>query len=76
MDQNPSRQLEKDMKTEKEIHCDDADGKPLAGSYTVIGDVITVTAANGRQLRTHLGRMPAEAMAKMLLRELTRLKPN
>jgi hypothetical protein len=62
------------MSEEKEIRCDDTTGNQLSGSYTVIGDVITVTAANGRQLRKHLGHTPAEAMAKMLLRELARQK--
>jgi hypothetical protein len=64
------------MSEEKEIRCDDTTGNQLSGSYTVIGDVITVTAANGRQLRTHLGNTPAEAAAKMLLRELARQKPD
>jgi hypothetical protein len=51
------------------------DGKELSGTYTIIGGVITVTAENGRQLRTQLGSAPAEAVAKILLRELARQKP-
>jgi hypothetical protein len=55
-----------------EVWCEDENGNQLSGSYTVIGSVITVTAANGRRLRTQLGSTPAEAMAKSLLRELAR----
>jgi hypothetical protein len=57
---------------EKQIRASGIDGKELSGTYTVIGGVITVTAVNGRQLRTQLGSAPAEAIAKMLLRELGR----
>ena len=57
---------------EKTVTCDGVDGKELSGTYTVIGGVITVTAENGQQLRTQLGSAPAEAVAKMLLRELAR----
>lgn len=60
---------------EKQIRVSGVDGKELSGTYTVIGGVITVTAENGRQLRTQLGSAPAEAVAKMLLRELARQKP-
>ena len=57
---------------EKQIRASGFDGKDLSGTYTVIGGVITVTATNGRQLRTQLGSAPAEAVAKILLRELGR----
>jgi hypothetical protein len=60
---------------EKKIRVSGADGKELTGTFTVIGGVITVTAENGRQLRTQLGSAPAEAVAKMLLRELARQRP-
>ena len=61
---------------EKPIRASGADGKELTGTYTVIGGVITVTAENGRQLRTQLGGTPAEAVARILLRELERQKPH
>jgi hypothetical protein len=61
---------------EKQIRVAGADGKEVSGTYTVIGGVITVTAENGRQLRTQLGGTPAEALAKILLRELARQKPH
>ena len=61
---------------EKQIRVSGPDGKELSGTYTVIGGVITVTAENGRQLRTQLGSTPAEAIAKILLRELARRKPD
>ena len=57
---------------EKKLRVTGVDGKELSGTYTVIGGVITVTAENGQQLRTQLGSAPAEAVAKMLLRELAR----
>jgi hypothetical protein len=57
---------------EKRLCVTGVDGKELPGTYTVIGGVITVTAENGQQLRTQLGSAPAEAVAKMLLRELAR----
>ncbi len=60
---------------EKQIRASGADGKELAGTYTVIGGVITVTAESGRQLRTQLGSAPAEAVAKILLRELALQRP-
>jgi len=60
---------------EKRIRVAGVDGKELSGTYTIIGGVITVTAENGRQLRTQLGSAPAEAVAKILLRELARQKP-
>ncbi len=60
---------------EKRIRVAAVDGKELSGTYTVIGGVITVTAENGRQLRTQLASAPAEAVAKILLRELARQKP-
>ncbi len=44
---------------EKQLRVNHADGKVLSGTYTVIGGVITVTAENGRQLRTQLGSVPA-----------------
>jgi hypothetical protein len=59
---------------EKRIRVAGVDGKELSGTYTVIGGVITVTAENGRQLRTQLGSAPAVAVAKILLRELARQK--
>jgi len=59
---------------EKQIRVAGADGKEISGTYTVIGGVITVTAANGRQLRTQLGATPPETLAKILLRELARQK--
>jgi hypothetical protein len=61
---------------EKQIRATGADGKELSGTYTVIGGVITVTAENGQQLRTQLGSTPAEAVARILLRELERQKPH
>jgi hypothetical protein len=60
---------------EKQIRVSGGDGKELSGTYTVIGGVITVTAENGRQLRTQLGTAPAEAVAKIMLRELARQRP-
>ena len=60
---------------EKQLRVTGVDGKELSGTYTIIGGVITVTAENGRQLRTQLGSAPAEAVAKILLRELARQKP-
>ncbi len=59
---------------EKQIRVVGADGKEISGTYTVIGGVITVTAENGRQLRTQLGATPPETLAKILLRELARQK--
>ncbi len=61
---------------EKPIRASGTDGKEISGTYTVIGGVITVTAENGRQLRTQLGSTPAEAVARILLRELERQKPH
>ena len=59
---------------EKKIKVSGTDGKELSGTYTVIGGVITVTAENGQQLRTQLGGTPAETVAKIMLRELARLR--
>jgi hypothetical protein len=61
---------------EKQIQVEGADRKKFSGTYTVIGGIITVTAANGQQLRTQLGSTPAETIAKMLLRELARIRPH
>ena len=66
--------LQDGVMEEKQIRASGADGKELSGTYTVIGGVITVTAENGRQLRTQLGSAPAETVARMLLRELARQK--
>jgi uncharacterized protein Veg len=39
-------------------------------SWSVFGDVITLTAPDGRQKKTHLGGIAASAAAKILVREL------
>jgi len=59
---------------EKRIRVAGPDGKDVTGTFTVIGGVLTVTAENGRQLRTQLGAVPAESLAKILLREIARQK--
>jgi hypothetical protein len=44
-------------------------GKMYVGYYRVDGNRLTVTTASGRRAE-HLGKAPAEAMARVLLREM------
>jgi uncharacterized protein Veg len=45
-------------------------GRQMTGVYSVIGDMITVTAPDGRQETTHLGGSLPESLARMMLIEL------
>jgi hypothetical protein len=64
------------MSGDKKIQYKDADGKEISGTYRIDGGAIVVTGTVGHRLKTQLGRTPPEAMAKILLRELTQKNPN
>jgi YD repeat-containing protein len=44
--------------------------KNVTYTWSVFGNIISVTAPDGRKKRTHLGGVTPESMAKILAREL------
>ena len=49
--------------------------KNVTYTWSVFGNIITVTAPGGRKKRTHLGGVTPASMAKILARELEAEKP-
>ncbi len=62
------------MNPKSNFQCKDEAQNEISGDYIIDGAAIVVTALDGRQLRTQLGNTSADTMAKILLRELARLK--
>jgi hypothetical protein len=62
------------MNLNETILCKDEAENDISGNYAVDGTAIVVTALDGRHLKTQLGNTSADTMAKILLRELARLK--
>jgi hypothetical protein len=50
--------------------------KIVSGNYWEHDGMVTVRAADGRTKTTQVGGSPAKAMARILLRELEREKPD
>lgn len=50
-------------------------GKQISGKYLLLGRMMTVTAADGRQKNAPLGGTPPEILARLTLVELEAAKP-
>ena len=50
-------------------------GKQISGTYLLLGRMMTVTAADGRQKNAPLGGTPPEILARLTLVELEAGKP-
>jgi hypothetical protein len=50
-------------------------GKQISGTYLLLGRMMTVIAADGRQKNAPLGGTPPEILARLTLLELEATKP-